>query len=168
MQAALQMVQQLQHQQAVVRDVLALGLANTQANAAAAGLTFSPLESPLCNLVTVVLGLLTGGLPGSYEWAGILLYLTGSCSVGHVWPKYACTLCKQCSCAGRCYEPQSACHRIEVRMPQAWSDTGLVTAGAVAPGLMQQPDVIALLRAPQSPSAERPVTANPVSLAQQG
>ena len=72
-QAALQMVQQLQHQQAVVRDVLALGLANTQANAAAAGLTFSPLESPLCNLVTVVLGLLTGGLPGSAccpGWSG--------------------------------------------------------------------------------------------------
>ena len=52
------MVQQLQHQQVVVRDVLALGLTNTQANAAAEGLDH--LESPLCNLVNVVLGVLSG------------------------------------------------------------------------------------------------------------
>ena len=48
---------------------------------------------------------------------------------------------------------------------QGCPNAGSVAAGAVAPGLMQQPDVIALLRAPQSPSAERPTTANPVSLA---
>ena len=59
-QGSAQAIQQLQHQQAVLRDVLALGVANTRANAALSGQPVA--DSPLCNLVGVVLSLLSGEL----------------------------------------------------------------------------------------------------------
>ena len=57
-------MQQLQHQQALVRDVLALGLANLHADAAVAR---QPVpDTPLTSLVGIVLSLLSGApCPGA-------------------------------------------------------------------------------------------------------